>query len=209
MMTNLKNHWNNVYQTKKPNEVSWTQDNPATSLEFIRSFNLPKTASIIDIGGGDSKLVDCLLDEGFVDVSVLDISASSLENAKKRLGNRASMVTWIVADINEFTPPKKYDLWHDRAAFHFLTTETEVRDYLNIVRKCVQGYMVVGTFSPEGPEKCSGLHVKQYSDDQLTNIFSEGFKKIRCITVDHITPFNTKQNFTFCSFKSSMLNHAA
>ena len=196
-----KQHWEKVYTTKQPHEVSWTQDVPKTSLHFIHSFNLPETASIIDIGGGDSKLVDHLLDEGFEHITVLDISEQALDRARKRLGTRAGKVKWIVADVNEFTPTGSYNVWHDRAAFHFLTAADEVAHYLDITRKAVNGYMVMGTFSENGPEKCSGLPVKQYDEAQLQQQLSNGFEKLKCIHENHITPFNTSQNFLFCSFK--------
>ena len=201
MRENLKEHWQHVYRTKQPNEVGWTQEVPSTSLEFIESFHLPKYASIIDIGGGDSKLVDHLLEQGYTNITVLDISEESLRKAQIRLGEKAKMVHWIEADIREFKPEKKYDLWHDRAAFHFLITNEELKKYLDMVRKAVDGFIVVGTFSENGPLQCSGLPIKQYSDAQLSAQFSNGFCKLKCITEDHITPFNTKQNFVFCSFK--------
>ncbi len=195
-----KNHWETVFSTKQAHEVSWTQTVPSTSLHFIRSFNLPKTAAIIDIGGGDSKLVDFLLEDGFTDLSVLDISEAALERAKARLGEKASKVNWIVSDITEFKPQKKYDVWHDRAAFHFLTTSTQIQTYLQIAKASINGYLVLGTFSENGPKKCSGLEIKQYSDAQLVEAFAEGFEKIECINENHTTPFDTIQNFTFCSF---------
>jgi len=202
MEPHLKQHWEKVYQTKEPHELSWTQEEPKTSLEFIQSFHLPKSASIIDIGGGDSRLAEYLLEEGYTDITVLDISAASLEKAKQRLGNKAEKIKWIVSDIQDFDPDRKYDVWHDRATFHFLTTKEEIRSYLTIARNNTKGYLVVATSSQSGPKKCSGLPIKQYSDDQLASIFMEGFQKIRCVNVDHITPFQTKQNFTFCSFRS-------
>ena len=200
-MTTRKEHWEKVYETKQPHEVSWTQELPKTSLEFLHSFNLPKTASIIDIGGGDSKLVDYLLDEGYEDVSVLDISAKAIERAKQRLGNKAQMVNWIVSDVTEFIPAKTYDCWHDRAAFHFLTTATDIDTYLNTARQSVKNFMVIGTFSDKGPKKCSMLDVHQYTEEQLQEQLHNGFEKIKCVTEDHTTPFNTTQNFLFCSFK--------
>jgi SAM-dependent methyltransferase len=201
MDLNKKEHWETVYRTKQPNEVSWTQDIPKTSLEFIRSFDLPKSAGIIDIGGGDSKLVDFLLDEGFTNLTVLDISGSALEKAKARLGQRAGKVKWVVSDITEFKPSEHYNLWHDRATFHFLITEEQISRYLETARQAIDGYLTIGTFSQDGPKKCSGLEIKQYSEEQLQAQLDNGFKKIRCITEDHITPFNTRQNFLFCSFK--------
>jgi cyclopropane fatty-acyl-phospholipid synthase-like methyltransferase len=199
--TTTKEHWENVFSTKQANEVSWTQEIPKTSLEFIHSFNLTKTAKIIDIGGGDSKLVDFLLDEGFEDISVLDISEKALERAKQRLGKKAEKVKWIATDITEFNPVENYDLWHDRAAFHFLTMPEQIKTYLAIANNAIKGNLVIGTFSENGPEKCSGLQIKQYTEEELQNQIASGFQKIKCITEDHITPFNTKQNFLFCSFK--------
>lgn len=201
-----KEHWETVYETKNPDQVSWTQDVPKTSLEFIHSFELTRNAKIIDIGGGDSKLVDYLLDEGFENITVLDISAKALEKAKKRLGDRAEKINWVVSDITEFEPNVIYDVWHDRATFHFLTTAEQVEKYMSTARNSVNGYLTIGTFSESGPTKCSGLEIKQYSEDKLTAELSKGFDKIRCVTEDHTTPFDTKQNFLFCSFKRQANN---
>ncbi|KIO76126.1 SAM-dependent methyltransferase [Pedobacter lusitanus] len=199
-MTEKKSHWENVYNSKQPDQVSWTQDIPQTSLDFINNFNLPKTASVIDIGGGDSKLVDFLLEQGYQDITVLDISEKALEKAKDRLGDKARTVKWVVSDITEFKPARNFDIWHDRATFHFLTTENQIGKYLDIAQKSVTGYMTIGTFSENGPEKCSGLKIKRYSEEALQGQLDKGFEKIRCITEDHTTPFNTTQNFLFCSF---------
>lgn len=200
-MPDRKTHWETVYTTKKPNEVSWTQEVPQTSLNFIDSFNLPKNAKLIDIGGGDSKLVDFLLDRGYEDVTVLDISEAALNRAKMRLGDKANLVTWIVSDITEFQPQKTYDIWHDRATFHFLTTQEQITKYLSIIKSCVSGFLTIGTFSESGPQKCSGLEIKQYNEQELQYLLSTNFDMLRCITEDHVTPFNTVQNFLFCSFK--------
>ena len=162
-----KKHWESIYETKNPDEVSWTQDVPKTSLDFIHSFSLRKDAQIIDVGGGDSRLADFLLDEGYENITVLDISSKALEKAKQRLGNRAGKVKWIVCDVTEFEPPTIYDIWHDRAAFHFLTGAEQVSKYLAIARKCVRGFMMIGTFSTNGPLKCSGLEIKQYDEQSL------------------------------------------
>jgi len=202
-METRKEHWEKVYARKQPNEVSWTQDLPKTSLEFIHSFNLPKSACIIDVGGGDSKLVDYLLSEGFENLTVLDISETAIEKAKKRLGENAYKVNWIVSDITAFEPHKKYECCHDRATFHFLTNSEEINKYLEIARKAVEGYLTIGTFSEKGPKKCSMLDVKQYTEDELQHQLNKGFTKLECKTEDHITPFNTSQNFLFCSFKSN------
>lgn len=200
-MKNNSHHWNKIYATRQPNEVSWTQEIPKTSLDFIHSFLLSKKAGIIDIGGGESKLVDYLLDEGYENITVLDISKKALDRAKKRLGDKAEKVNWVVSDITEFKPAASYDLWHDRATFHFLTTAEQIEKYLSTARQSVNGYMTIGTFSTEGPTKCSGLEIKQYDEQTLTAALENGFEKLKCITEDHTTPFNTTQNFLFCSFK--------
>lgn len=196
-------HWQTIYLTKQPHEVSWWQENPRTSLEFIRSFSLPHSAQIIDVGGGDSRLVDCLLEEGYTNVTVLDISERALERAQNRLGGEAQSVTWIACDILEFQPSVQYDLWHDRAMFHFLTAEPDVRRYLSIARDAVNenGFVTLGTFSTDGPTTCSGLNITQYNEAALEKELGNGFRKIRCITEDHTTPFGTKQSFLFCSFQ--------
>jgi len=201
MSIESKQHWEHIYSTKRPDEVSWTQDAPKTSLDFIHSFDLAKNAAIIDVGGGDSKLADYLLKEGFTNITVLDISEKALERAKKRLGVKAKKIKWIVSDITEFQPKEAYDVWHDRATFHFLTTSPEIKKYLHTAEVAVKGYLTLGTFSTNGPKKCSGLKIKQYNEAQLKKQLSHGFKKIKCITEDHTTPFNTQQNFLFCSFK--------
>lgn len=202
-MEDLKHHWENIYSTKMPNEVSWTQEVPQTSLRFIHNANLSKSASIIDVGGGDSRFVDFLLNEGFRNITVLDISEHALSRAKQRLGSRSALVRWISADVTEFIPDDLFDFWHDRAAFHFLTTESQIHQYLSIARRAVrnEGYITIGTFSTDGPKKCSGLDVRQYNEETLSTELQNGFEKIACVTEDHITPFNTSQNFLFCSFK--------
>ncbi len=201
MNVETKNHWDNVYETKTSNQVSWTQEEPTTSLIFIHSFGLSKNAKIIDIGGGDSKFVDYLIEEGFENITVLDISAKSLEKAQQRLGSKAQKVNWVVSDIIDFTPNTIFDVWHDRAAFHFLTTAEQIEKYMAIARASVTGYLTIGTFSENGPKRCSGLDIKQYNEQALTKELANGFSKIRCVTEDHITPFKTVQNFLFCSFK--------
>jgi SAM-dependent methyltransferase len=204
MKLDSRKHWETVYENKNPDQVSWTQEKPETSLEFIHSFGLKKTAKIIDIGGGDSKLVDYLLDAGFENISVLDISAKALEKAKNRLGERANKVNWIASDISEFKPNMTFDLWHDRATFHFLTTPDQIKKYMILARKSVNGFLTIGTFSQDGPNKCSGLEIKQYNEQQLTSELKNGFDKIKCVTRDHLTPFGTAQNFLFCSFKRQL-----
>lgn len=205
-MESRKQHWENVYATRQPHEVSWTQETPAASLAFIHSFNLPKNAAIIDIGGGDSRLVDHLLEEGYTNLSVLDISEKALERAQKRLGERASQVKWIAADVTQFQPETAYDVWHDRAAFHFMNTTAEVDAYLSVAAKAVHSYLAIGTFSDKGPLKCSGLDVHRYSEEDIQQQLTRHFNKMKCITEDHVTPFQTTQNFLFCSFRRNDIN---
>lgn len=204
-METRKEHWEKVYSTKQSHEVSWTQDLPKTSLDFIHSFKLPKTASIIDIGGGDSRLVDYLLKEDYENITVLDISAKAIEKAKQRLGEKAKKINWIVSDITEFHPSSTYDLWHDRATFHFLTIADHISKYLSIAKQTVKNFMTIGTFSDKGPNKCSGFEVHKYTEKELQQNLQNGFQKIKCITEDHITPFKTMQNFLFCSFRRNQL----
>ncbi len=199
-MESRKQHWETVYETKTPDQVSWTQEKPEESLKFIHDLGLDKDASIIDIGGGDSKLVDFLLADGYSDVTVLDISGKAIERAKKRLGMLANKVTWIESDINDFVPSRTYSIWHDRAAFHFLTSTEEQERYVKLVNSSVTDFLVIGTFSEDGPLKCSGLEIQQYSESSMVDQF-RGFEKIKCENENHLTPFDTIQNFIFCSFK--------
>jgi SAM-dependent methyltransferase len=200
---NRKKHWEHIYQTKELKDVSWFQPTPKASLDFFKQFNVSTAAKIIDIGGGDSFLVDHLLDLGYQDISVLDISSLAIDRAKQRIGKRSKKVNWIVADAANFIPTEKYDFWHDRAAFHFLTDEQEISCYLETAQKHINptGILVIGTFSKEGPQKCSGIEIKQYSETTMTDRLKKLFQKLICVTVDHKTPFDTIQNFVFCSFK--------
>jgi SAM-dependent methyltransferase len=200
-----KLHWENIYATKDLQSVSWYQSTPEPSLQFVKDFNIPKDAKIIDVGGGDSLFIDYLIDLGYRNLTVVDISEVALEKAKKRLGNKSDLVNWIVADISNFVPPAKYDFWHDRAAFHFLTNEEEINKYVKTVKQHLNenGLFVVGTFSENGPEKCSGITIKQYSEVLLDKLLGNLFIKVKCFVVDHKTPFDTIQNFIFCSFRNS------
>jgi 2-polyprenyl-3-methyl-5-hydroxy-6-metoxy-1,4-benzoquinol methylase len=202
-----KAHWEKIYQTKSLQEVSWFQPKPETSLNFFNEFKIAKDAKIIDIGGGDSLLVDHLLDLGYTDITVLDISEAALTKAKTRLGNKAGLVKWIEADAATFVSNVQYDFWHDRAAFHFLTSAQEIEHYLQTVQHSISpnGILVMGTFSEQGPEKCSGIQIKQYSEKSMSDLLTDFFEKIKCITVDHRTPFETIQQFIFCSFRKPFL----
>ncbi|WP_395057085.1 class I SAM-dependent methyltransferase [Flavobacterium sp.] len=201
-MENKKAHWENVFTTKTETEVSWFQENPETSVNFVKEFDLPKNAKIIDIGGGDSYFIDALLDLGFTNLYLLDISAKAIERIKERLGEKSKNVTFIISDILDFESEITFNLWHDRASFHFLTTENQIEKYSEIVSKSVvkDGKMIIGTFSENGPKKCSGLDITQYSETKMNAIFKDNFDKINCFTEDHKTPFDTIQNFIFCSF---------
>ena len=202
MQVQIKNHWEHIYNTKQPNQVSWTQEVPTISINFVKQLQIPKNASIIDVGGGDSKFVDYLLAEGYTNISVLDISEAAINRAKSRLGEKAINVNWIVGDILDFNPTGHYDLWHDRAAFHFQTDISSISKYIEIVNKACSDKIVIGTFSVDGPTKCSGLEIKQYEETSLKNEFENAqFKNIECKREDHITPSGSVQNFIFCAFE--------
>lgn len=202
-MNEYQQHWDNVFSTKDENEFSWFQSYPKTSMELVQFFNLPLTANFIDVGGGDSYFVDALLNKGYQNIWVLDVSTNAIKRAKQRLGERASKINWIVSDITEFEPSVKFDFWHDRAAFHFLTTENKISKYVSIAENAIKtgGYLVLSTFSETGPKKCSGLTIKQYSQETMSDLFKNAFNKLKCFREDHETPFNTTQNFLFCSFQ--------
>ncbi len=209
-MKTSKEHWEKIYDTKEETDFSWFQPYPKTSIEFIKLFNLPKSAKIIDIGGGDSHLVDALIELGYTNIYVLDISVKAIERARQRLGNKAAIVHWIVSDVTEFESEVQFDFWHDRAAFHFLTNDHQVITYLSILQKNLipNGYLVLGTFAESGPKKCSGLEIRQYSKVSMSALFEKNFKRIKCIEENHSTPFNTVQDFVFCSFQKHKEPHS-
>jgi 2-polyprenyl-3-methyl-5-hydroxy-6-metoxy-1,4-benzoquinol methylase len=203
MLSGKQAYWENIYSTKTEDEVSWFQPYPRMSMEFVDLSKISPAANIIDIGGGDSHFVDALLDKGFQNIWVLDISANAIEKAKERLGKRASKVNWVVSDVTEFQPPVQFDLWHDRAAFHFLTTEEKIYQYVSIAQDAIKknGYLTLGTFSENGPKKCSGLEIRQYTEASITDRFKGNFDNIKCTREDHVTPSQTVQNFLFCHFR--------
>ena len=200
-----KKHWGATYTKKSPQEVSWTQYKPSLSLSIIASLALPKNSPIIDVGGGESLLVDHLLALGYTDISVLDISAEALARSKERLGSKADEVKWIVADITQFKPKRPYTLWHDRAVFHFLTEQKDIQYYVNTVRESVNEHLLLSTFSLDGPLKCSGLPIKQYSVQSLTDIVSSSFDLVKFEEEVHTTPFKTTQAFLYCLFNRRAL----
>lgn len=200
-MQNRKEHWENVYQTKQADAVSWFQEHATRSLELIRSIGTPLDASIIDVGGGASTLVDDLLSNGFKNVSVLDLSASALAVAHKRLGATGDRVAWISGDICGVNLPEQtYDIWHDRAVFHFLTGPAERAAYVQQVMKSVKpgGHVIVATFAPDGPEQCSGLPVARYAPDQLHGEFGPSFELLEHMSEEHKTPWGSVQHFVYC-----------
>ncbi len=202
-MEKRKEHWENIYETKKFTEVSWYQPKPEVSLNYISEAGLGKDAAIIDVGGGDSFLVDFLLSNGYTNITVLDISEKALKKAKARLGEKASEVKWVVADAAGFEPKNKFDIWHDRAAFHFLTDEEDITKYLKTLEKAVNsgGYVILGTFSDKGPKKCSGIEITQYSGEEMIKLLSPAFQLVGCENIDHTTPTGSIQNFTFCRWR--------
>jgi len=198
-----KEHWENVFSTKQEKEVSWYQEIPKTSLYFVTKLNIPKDAKIIDIGGGDSYLIDNLLELGYTNLTLLDISSKAIERIKNRLGDKSTKVTFIVSDVLEFKPDSTFDFWHDRASFHFLTEKNQIAIYAKLVASAItkNGNFVLGTFSENGPKKCSGLDITQYDELKLKALFDKDFDLLESFTLDHQTPFDTVQNFIFCSFK--------
>lgn len=198
-----KRHWENIYDRKGPQDVSWFQAIPVTSLRLLDEYGARPDHSVIDVGGGDSPLVDHLLERGFTDVSVLDISGAALRKSQERLGAAADQVHWIEADATSFIPDAPFDVWHDRAVFHFLTNDAQVEAYLDRVARFLKpdGLLILATFSESGPEKCSGIPVKRYSEAAMTERLQRICERIKCFTVDHVTPFDTVQNFLFCAFR--------
>jgi len=196
-----KDHWEKVYGTKSPDAVSWFTPHLETSLNLIHEATQDKAASIIDIGGGEATLVDDLLAEGFTDLSVLDISQRAIDVARRRIGKNADQVHWYCADIIQATLPQNYfDVWHDRAVFHFLTDAAQREIYVEHVMRSVKhgGYVIMSTFGPEGPEKCSGLDVVRYDAKHLHGQFGKTFKLINSTTEVHNTPMGTTQQFLYC-----------
>lgn len=197
-----KTHWEEVYRTTAPEEVGWYQAHPTLSLNLIQATGVPKTGNLIDVGGGDSTLVDHLLEQDFDHISVLDISASALARAKARLGHRADLVTWIEADITDFRSSRTYDVWHDRAVFHFLTEAEDREKYCETMNRVVsaQGHVIIATFGYEAPPTCSGLPVVRYSPEFLTLAIGSHFVFIESFEELHMTPGGDTQPFIYCRF---------
>ncbi len=216
---NRKPHWENVYTTKGENEVSWFQENPSPSLELITEVGAKPCSTIIDIGGGASRLVDSLVENGFRAVTVLDLSEAALAAAKTRLetrlktrlGERAADVRWLVADATVWEPPQTYDIWHDRAAFHFLTEEADRVAYVARLERGLKvgGYAIIATFALDGPERCSGLPVMRYDAASLGQTLGRSFQLVRNQRHQHTTPWGSQQVFQFSVFRLLGANGAA
>ena len=203
-----KLHWEQIYKSKSPKEVSWTQTYPSLSLMLIEAIGIGKEQGIIDVGGGTSPLVDCLLDKGFKKIAVLDISAHALEIAKTRLDVRADNVEWYEADVTEFQPPHKFGVWHDRAVFHFLTDEEDQRKYVRVLKKTlVPGcHLVMATFAIDGPKRCSGLDTAQYDEKSMSSQLGDEFELLEKVDETHITPGNKEQKFTYFLYKRKSIS---
>ncbi len=198
---NAKSHWESIHQTKTSNQVSWYQEHSLLSLQYIANTGIHKTDQVIDIGGGISTLVDDLLANHYENIHVLDISESALQTAQKRLGSLAQKVNWIVADITQAQLPNQfYDVWHDRAVFHFLTNPQDRQSYIQAVKNAVKpgGHVIVATFANDGPEKCSGLEVVRYEPQSLYGEFGTDFELLDSTHEEHHTPFGTDQKFIYC-----------
>lgn len=195
-------HWQSTYAAKGEREVSWFQDSPLPSLALIEEVATP-SSSIIDIGGGASRLADSLLQRGFGDVTVLDVSSSALASARARIGGEAGRIAWIVADITAWEPRRTYDVWHDRATFHFLVAESERAAYLARLARALRpgGHAVIATFAPDGPERCSGLPVMHYDADSLGQTLGAAFRRVSTQRHEHVTPWRAVQAFQFTVFR--------
>lgn len=198
----LQKHWEDVYAAKGPAEVSWYQATPVTSLSLIRASGAAPATKIIDIGGGASALADHLLAEGFNDITVLDLSSNAIAQSQQRLGASASRVKWITASITNWQPETAYDIWHDRAVFHFLTDEANRDAYREALTRALLpgGSAIIATFAPDGPERCSGLPVVRYSPESLAAELGRGFTLVESVTEDHRTPWGAIQRFIYCRF---------
>ena len=201
-----KKHWENIYQKKEIDGVSWYQKVPIESLQLIKKYSISNSDKIIDIGCGKSFLADNLLELNYTDISLVDISSNALKEVKDRLQNKS--LNFIETDILNFNSNDKYDIWHDRAVFHFITNPEGIEKYISLCNKYInnQGILIIGTFAEDGPLKCSGLEIKRYSVDQISGLFKETFELVESFKMLHKTPFNTEQSFLFCVLRK-FINH--
>jgi 2-polyprenyl-3-methyl-5-hydroxy-6-metoxy-1,4-benzoquinol methylase len=205
-MPDRQAHWENVYTTKGETEVSWFQQTPAISLDLIKATGATASSAIVDIGGGASRLVDCLLRDGFHSVTVLDLSQAALAAARGRIGSAADKVDWIATDVTRWTPSRQYDVWHDRAAFHFLTDPQDRAAYVERLTSALRpgGHAIIGTFALDGPEKCSGLPVQRHDSASLQKALGHTFKPVDTRRETHKTPWNSTQSFEFTVFRHAL-----
>jgi len=203
MTRDAQAHWQAVYSSKSETDVSWFQESPAPSLDMIKIAGATPTSTLIDIGGGASRLVDELLARGFHDIGVLDLSQAALDVAKSRLGDAAKHVDWIVCDVTKWQPAKCYDLWHDRAAFHFLTQAEQKTDYIARMNEALKpdGHAIIATFALDGPEKCSGLPILRYDEASLAQVLGPAFELVETRKHSHLTPWGSEQRFQFSLFR--------
>lgn len=206
--TDQQAHWENIYTTKGDAEVSWFEETPSESLRLLQLVGAQPSSAIIDVGGGASRLVDNLLAQGFENITVLDLSAAALNSARARLGDKGEAVKWIVADATEWQPRDTYDVWHDRAAFHFLTNEKVQQAYIQRLKQALKrgGHLIIGTFALDGPEKCSGLPVARHSAESLSALLAPDFDLIDSRRHEHITPWQAVQKFQFSTFRYNLRN---
>ena len=193
-----KKHWENIYQKKEIDGVSWYQKVPVESLQLIKKYSISNSDKIIDIGCGKSFLADNLLELNYTDISLVDISSNALKEVKDRLQNKS--LNFIETDILNFNSNDKYDIWHDRAVFHFITDNKGIEKYISLCNKYINnhGILIIGAFAEDGPLKCSGLEIKRYSVDQISGLFKETFELVESFNMLHKTPFDTEQSFSFC-----------
>jgi SAM-dependent methyltransferase len=198
-----RSHWENVYATKGEDQVSWFQETPALSLELIALAGARPDSGIVDIGGGASRLVDHLLARGYTDVTVLDLSVAALAATQLRMGEAANRVKWVAADVTQWEPARRYDVWHDRAAFHFLNASEDQQAYVARLARALRpgGHAIIGTFASDGPERCSGLAVSRYDAKQLVATLGRGFKLVDSRRHEHTTPWGAVQKFQFSTFR--------
>lgn len=199
-------HWQDIYTTKGEKEVSWFEDNPAASLELMALTGATSGSAVIDIGGGASRFVDALAGLGYEDITVLDLSEAALATARARLAARAAPVDWVAADVTTWKPQRLYDLWHDRAAFHFLIDAVDQAAYVDRLGRALRpgGHAIIGTFAPDGPERCSGLPVARYDAARLGQTLGSAFELIGTRRHEHTTPWGSKQSFQFCAFRHAI-----
>jgi SAM-dependent methyltransferase len=197
-----KSHWEQVYAEKKPAEVSWYQSHPQHSLSLIGDSGIGTAASIIDVGGGAATLVDHLLETGYRDITVLDIARTAIERVQQRLGDRSQLINWVEGDVTSYSPGQQFDIWHDRAVFHFLTLAHDRECYLKTLHKALKpdGQVIIATFSDSGPSQCNGLDIVRYTPATLSHTLGREYRLVETLTEEHHTPEGGLQQFVYCRF---------